>query len=239
MKHLLIGAVLTILPAAGLAAPKGPTMMTMNPDPSTTPVPTNPSDAVVVAFVGGYGPKPEPATIVWKRYDPASGGIHFFPTKGETGVSAFKIRFEPAPGQDRGNGFTTYVGILPAGDYALVADLRGMLRMTIFCEGAPVMHIAPGSVTYLGSYRVYSDVKIEGSKQSHALGWEGDLNKAKEMLFKLPDLASKMTAADIHNGATFACITRKSQDTAYIIPGMPNIANATPPPSEVSRVEHK
>lgn len=216
-----VGVLLTFVPATALAASAA--VVTMTPIGDTIPTPTRPKDAVVVALIGGYGTKAEKTEIVWKRYDPATG-VHMFPVKGQTGINTLRLTYSPPTKANAATDYIAFVGILPAGDYVLAADLRGVFKMTQFCQGAPVMHVTPGSVTYLGSYRSYSGVKIEGSSERRALGWEGNLTKAKEALGKFPAISSRLVAANIHNGVTFDCVGGSMiRRTAYVIPDMPSI----------------
>lgn len=222
-----LGVLLAPLPASASDA-----VVTLSAEAKATP--PGAGEATVVVLVAGYGDTPKGAEMVWKRYDRVTGRTPMFRAKGDTAANTVRLYFKPAGGPHGADRYTVFTGIVPAGDYALVADLRG-LKITQFCEGTVVMHVDAGSVAYLGSFRVYSGVEVEGSSAHRALGWEGDLAKAKVALVDRPKLANSLVAAPVENGAKFDCMGGGfvGRRTAYQVPGAPDIAVPAGSPAAV------
>lgn len=174
-----------------------------------------PGEAVVVVVMSHRG-RAGGTVFYWQRYDRASGKL-VKDVKHEP-LSGFEVRYAAGLLQAKKADDVAYIGVVAAGDYVLISD--DMLHPHSFCLGAPMMHVEAGSVTYIGGFRAYNSVSIEGLPERQALGWEGDLDRARAALAAQPELAARLVAAPIMNGVQFACGVGA---IAYRVPGAPDM----------------
>ena len=93
------------------------------------------------------------------------------------------------------------------GDYVLRSTAVGKLPLTsTYCFGAPVVHVEPGEVAYLGDFVPYMDAPLSTGGKLNALAFTRHVEDARRThAAQQPALATALKAAPIRNGATFAC----------------------------------
>jgi hypothetical protein len=214
----MVSLMLVALAAPALAATE-PVRLTN--DVAKAIVTAKPDEAIVVVVMS-HDKWKDAATLVWQRYDVATGAL-VVASKDDARVPGLLVNYRGNAQSAKMPEDAVYVGPLPAGDYALIGHMTQDGKTNSFCFGAPVMHVEAGTVSYLGSYRkMSSNDGYQESSHKVSVAWEGNLDKAKETLRKaFPALADRLVPATIHNGATFECSGERMW--AYRVPGAPDI----------------
>lgn len=204
--------------AAGLAVPAlaASGSVRLRNDPAKATIVPAAGEAVVVALLDD--PDHLHHMIAFQLYDVAARKL-VVPARGEKRVYGFGLSFAKLGGvaQDVG----VYVGVVPAGDYVLLGETTEEPKVNSFCFGAPVMHVASGSVSFIGGFRPYNGNHFATDIQRSALRWDGDVEQARAALGSFSALRDKLAPAPISNGAVFEC----SGDNmwAYRVPGAPDL----------------
>ena len=221
-------AALLLALAAAAPALAASGAITLRNDPAKARIAPAEGEAVVVVLLDD--PERSHIRIQFQAYDVAARKL-VMPAKGEKRVYAFGVGFARvgSVAQDVG----AYVGVVPAGDYVLLGDVWPEPQVDSFCFAAPVMHVAAGSVSFVGGYRPTLGKHFTNRLQQSALGWSGDLDQARLTLAAFPSLRERLVAAPVTNGATFDC--SGDHMWAYRVPGAPDLPDApdepAPPPA--------
>jgi hypothetical protein len=100
--------------------------------------------------------------------------------------------------------------------------------MSTNCFGAPVITVPAGKAVYAGDWFPLMDVQLStGQKLWGAVGWKPHLDRAREGLATFqPALAATMEAAEVRNGATYACAAVTM--TKWELPDVAQLAPVAP-----------
>ncbi|WP_156360193.1 MULTISPECIES: hypothetical protein [unclassified Sphingomonas] len=116
------------------------------------------------------------------------------------------------------------------GDYVLNATSVANLPVTSTnCFGAPMIHVEPGQIAYLGDFVPYMNARHADGKRFDGLlfaGQGGDA--AKTLASRQPALAAALTPARWQNRATYGCAGMDMD--RYDLPDMPDLPPAPPAP---------
>ncbi len=226
MKRLtaLIALVLAAAPAAGqLSVEKRADLalpVTLGPDQA----------AVVFAFRRDAAQLGQASMVSWLRYDLDKRTLETQPKdakkQGLTTTYAFEVR-------DKGRKLAVdyAVMVVSAGSYVLggaTADPNTGIS-DIFCFGAPVFTVKPGEVAYVGDFVPHGITKQALGETHNVLGYRSDLGAARAALAARPELATKLAAATLMNGAVYPCYGGRFY--AYAIPGVEPLPPMLPPPA--------
>jgi hypothetical protein len=95
---------------------------------------------------------------------------------------------------------------LTAGDYVLSGQALGKIILSTNCFGAPTFHVGAGEVLYLGDFIPVSGAIGADGKKVYGIGYTNMIEDSRRVLASSqPALASVLKAAEIRNGATYAC----------------------------------
>ncbi len=181
-------------------------------------------EAVVVAVFSNQEPGGGDNHIWWARYDVQK---HQLENVSRGSIGNFVAAYSTSSFSTKKGRYTSYVGVVPAGDYILFQHDADNLYTNGFCFGAPVFHVEAGSVSYVGGYRTYSLLRLAGLHYRLGLGWDGNIERDRSALSSFPELQTKLVSASIVNGGTFPC--GAGDMYAYTVPGVPNISVAISP----------
>lgn len=134
-----------------------------------------------------------------------------------------------------------------AGDYVMfgAAPGPGGQVLNSFCLGAPTFRVNAGETVYFGDMTPYMMVKVLGGApaqsgpapmspgsflvgglvqamtagRTSAMAYSSSPERARAALAGQPALAASFKAAELRNGATYACLAQTM--TAYQVPGAP------------------
>lgn len=144
------------------------------------------------------------------------------------------------------------VMIVSAGDYVLLGAAPGPVAgvMNSFCFGAPTFHVNAGETVYFGDVTPYLGVRMVESDTTKpptlmgidvidsnigsAMAYSSHPEDARAALANQPALAAAFKPAEIRNGATYGCFAQDM--TAYVIPGLPDLAGAPVAPAPATTV---
>ena len=113
-----------------------------------------------------------------------------------------------------------------AGDYVLYGAMPDKLPTNSFCMGAPAFGVKPGEVVYFGDMTPFVMVRMASGDKANAMAYSANLDGARAALAGRPELAAKLRAADLRNGATYACAGQSM--LAYPAPDAPSLPPAGP-----------
>jgi hypothetical protein len=222
MKKHIIAAVAAMAAATPAMAVDGPVKLEF--EPARANVTAGAGQAVVVAVFSNMAPGGGDNDVYWLPYDRAGHRLAV-PEKGDSRPYGFHAVYATSIFASKKAEYTAYVGVVPAGDYVLAHHDADKLFSNSFCFGAPVFHVEPGTVSYIGGYKTWHMVPTVGLRDDLALAWEANIDRAKAALALFPGLADKLVVARIENGATFDCAGNGM--FAYRVPGAPDIGDGT------------
>lgn len=131
--------------------------------------------------------------------------------------------------KDRKAAYELHVIKLTPGHYVIGAAGVGPVQvMSTNCFGAPVITVPAGKAVYAGDWFPLMDVQLStGTKLWGAMGWKPHLDRAREGLATFqPALAATMEAAEVRNGATYACAAVTM--TKWELPDVAQLAPVAP-----------
>lgn len=145
-------------------------------------------------------------TVEFARYDMEKRDLVYRPRDwkktGDTIVYTLTM-----PSKDKTAAYEVQVMRVTPGDYVIQSLAVGKMPLTTtHCFGAPVVHVAPGEVAYVGDFIPYMDTPLSTGEKLNALAFTRHIEDARRTLApQQAALASALKPATIHNGATFAC----------------------------------
>ncbi|WEK44245.1 MAG: hypothetical protein P0Y64_05390 [Candidatus Sphingomonas colombiensis] len=164
------------------------------------------------------------------RYDAAQHDLHYRPhdwkkTGDKTSYSLL------ATSADRKSVYEVQVHRLTPGDYVLDSLTVGPgVPTSTHCFGAPTFHLAPGEVAYIGDFIPYMGAEMAAGGKLSGLVHANHVEDARTVLARSqPALATALKAADLRNGATYACSGIVM--SRWEIEGLEAIAPATEAPA--------
>lgn len=179
--------------------------------------------AIVVAFrrldVASAG---RSAQLQLLRYDAAKHDALYRPRdwKAKNDQTTYGLTINSG---DKKSPYEVQVLRVTPGDYVLNAmSVANLPSTSTNCFGAPMVHVEPGQVAYLGDFVPYVNARYADGKRFNGLLFvgQGD-DAAKTLAVRQPALAEKLTKAQWRNRATYGC-AGVSMDR-YDLPGMPDL----------------
>jgi len=225
MKRLfaVVALALAAVPAAGQLSVEKRADLTL-------PVTLGPDQAAVVfAFRRDAAQLGQASMLSWLRYDLDKRMLEArtkdAKKQGLTTTYAFQVR-------DKGRKLAVdyAVMVVSAGSYVLggaTADPNTGIS-DIFCFGAPVFTVKPGEIAYVGDFVPHGITRQALGETHNVLGYHSDFGAAQAALAARPELASKLVAATLMNGAVYPCYGGRFY--AYAVPGIEPLPPMPPPP---------
>jgi hypothetical protein len=145
------------------------------------------------------------AAISIARYDPEYQDLEYRPKDWK--ATGDKTTYgSQVVSNDRKAGLEVQVVKLTAGDYVLSGQALGKIILSTNCFGAPTFHVGAGEVLYLGDFIPVSGAIGADGKKVYGIGYTNMIEDSRRVLASSqPALASVLKAAEIRNGATYAC----------------------------------
>ncbi len=124
---------------------------------------------------------------------------------------------------DRKSPYEVQVLRVTPGDYVLNAmSVANLPVTTTNCFGAPMAHVEPGQVAYLGDFVPYVNARHADGKRFDGVLFAGQgEDAARTLATRQPALAAKLTRVQWQNRATYGC-AGVSMDR-YDLPGVPDL----------------
>lgn len=191
---------------------------------ATAPFALGPDEAaIVVAFrrpdAGSAG---RSGQLQLLRYDVAKRDAMYRPrdwkAKGDKTVYSLNI----ASGVKKSPYEVQVLRVTP-GDYVLNATaVLNVPLVSTNCFGAPVVHVEPGQIAYLGDFIPFVNLRYGDDKRYTGMVYAGQNDDAAKTLASgQPALAEKLTKAQWHNGATYGCAGMTME--RFDLPGIPDL----------------
>ncbi|QIL03400.1 hypothetical protein G7078_10040 [Sphingomonas sinipercae] len=140
------------------------------------------------------------------RYDRSVGDLVYQPRDWKKKGDRTTYTQEMVSG-DRRAGLEVQMLKLTAGDYVLNgSEIGGAQVVSSNCFGAPVFHLDPGEVLYIGDFVPVAAARGPDGKKVTGLGYVSRLEDSRRILARAqPTLAAALKPAKLENRATYAC----------------------------------